>query len=222
MNKYGLIGKRLGHSLSQQLFLEQFPEGEYGLYELDGLDRVRSLGLDGFNVTIPYKVNILPLLDALDAEAEAIGAVNCVALEEGRWVGHNTDWRAFAATLQPLLQPWHKQALILGRGGAARAVAFALNRMGISFRMVGREPFAPQGETLVVNCTPVGMTPLAALTPLADSHWLSPQCLCYDLVYNPERTRFLLEAEQCGALTMNGLPMLRRQAELSWELWGLK
>lgn len=241
MKKYGLIGKTLKHSWSKQWFDNMFAErgisdAEYMLYELPELGDFREWflrnGLSGCSVTIPYKEQVIPFLDQLDAEAAAIGAVNCVELRGGRLIGHNTDAPAFAETLRPLLQPWHTSALILGTGGASKAVAYALKTMDIDHLFVSRNP-AGQPDTiayyqaveearqrfLIINTTPAGMFPNTALTPWPDLHTLGAKHLCYDLIYNPEETRFMLDSELNGAQTHNGLPMLHRQAELAWAIW---
>lgn len=211
-------------------------DAQYRLYEMDGLGGLRHLvkreGLLGFNVTIPYKEAIIPLLDGLTEEARAIGAVNCVTVEGDHLTGHNTDAPAFLDTLRPLLQPWHTRALVLGTGGAAKAVKYALESIGIDTRCVSRTPEAhpgsisyataetePAQRLLIVNATPVGMFPHTNASPWRTNSVLTPYQLRYDLVYNPSETRFLLEGHQQGATTCNGLAMLHRQAELSWNLW---
>ena len=240
MKKYGLIGKTLKHSWSPQWFQKMFADNgidaEYQLYELPALGNMhqwaKELGLSGFSVTIPYKEAIIPQLDELDPHAEAIGAVNCVKVVDGKLIGHNTDAPAFEETLHPLLQPWHTQGLILGTGGASKAVAHALKQQGIEYRFVSRkaenqpntvsynEAFALAKEWyLIVNTTPLGMFPNNALTPWPDTHMLGAKHLCYDLIYNPEETRFMLDSELCGANVQGGLPMLHRQAELAWAIW---
>ncbi len=241
MKRYGLIGARLGHSFSQRWFEAMFAregvgDSVYGLYELDSLAGFRhwveSVGLAGFNVTLPYKVAVMEFLDVLTPEAEAVGAVNCVAVRNGRLIGHNTDAPAFRASLLPLLKPWHRQspALVLGTGGAAKAVAAALRSLDIEPALVSRSPAAGQityaeaarraaSAFLIVNATPAGMTPRADSTPWPYLDNLSPKHLCFDLVYNPPTTRFLSEAAARGAATANGLEMLHRQAQLSWDYW---
>lgn len=238
MRKFGLIGKRLGHSLSQELFEAQgFRDAGYGLYEmasLDGLRRwVEAEGISGFNVTIPYKQTILPLLDAVDDMAAEIGAVNCVSVVHGLLVGHNTDAPAFMATLAG--EPSLGKALILGTGGAARAVAYALGQMGVEHVFASREPQKADVEPVIgyeditaeystiVNATPVGMYPDIGNTPLPLATLVdkTSPLLVYDLVYNPTQTLLMREAETLGARAKNGLDMLRRQAELSWAIWGL-
>ena len=242
MRHYGLIGRRLGHSLSQELFEAQgFKDASYGLYEMESLDRLRQWveqeHINGFNVTIPYKQEILPLLDAVDDTAAEIGAVNCVSVEDGRLIGHNTDAPAFKETLAE--RP-HGAALILGTGGAAQAVAYALRQLGTEYKFVSRHPERhdnaisyeeatsllrniPCRVSTLINATPVGMYPNNGNTPLPLStlHFPLSTLLVYDLIYNPSQTLLMREAAACGAKVKNGLDMLRKQAELSWRIWGL-
>ena len=239
MKKYGLIGRKLGHSLSQELFEAQgFKDASYGLYEMESLDRLRQWveqeHINGFNVTIPYKQEILPLLDAVDDTAAEIGAVNCVSVEGGRLVGHNTDAPAFQHTLEewlPVSELPHT-ALILGTGGAARAVAYALKQLGVEYRFVSRYPELHKDaasydglplDVLIINATPIGMYPDIDSTPLSLSAPCSPRpsLMVYDLIYNPSQTLLMREATACGAKVKNGLEMLRKQAEMSWDIWGL-
>lgn len=239
MKKYGLLGKTLGHSYSKRYFDQKFAcEGltdcSYAIYERPSLDGIREWiieeGLRGLNVTIPYKEEIIPYLDRLSPEAVAIGAVNVVRVEnDGTLSGFNTDAPAFAETLQPLLKPWHTEALVLGTGGASKAVVYALRQLAIEPYLVSRsgEPHLSYFEAyekaattfLIVNTTPVGMFPNVAQTPWRNTRNLSPRHLCYDLVYNPEETQFLLEAELAGCAVQNGLPMLYRQADMAWKIW---
>ncbi len=241
MKQYGLIGKTLSHSWSRQWFEEMFGrEGitdcRYSLYELPSVTRLREWvatnGISGLNVTIPYKEAVIPQLDEIDSIAESVGAVNCVAVTDGRLVGHNTDAPAFLETLQPLLQPYHRAALVLGTGGAAKAVAYALRQLGIEYLLVSRtpqqHPYAVSyddaadlaaSHLLIINATPVGMYPDMDDTPWPYPHLLGERHLCYDLIYNPRTTRFLREAAANGAKTCGGLAMLERQAQLSWEIW---
>lgn len=239
MKNYGLIGNPLGHSLSQKIFNSNFNQEHfhYSLYERKDLndlkDWIEREELQGLNVTIPYKEQIIPLLDSLSDDAREIGAVNVVKATDGRLVGFNTDAPAFAATLKPLLQPQHDHALILGTGGAAKAVAHALKTMGIAYQFVSRTPqegaysyneayIQAKHTFLIINATPLGMGQWIAKTPWLDCSMISPKHLCYDLIYNPETTRFLLECELAGAKTMNGLDMLKLQAQLAWKIWGLE
>lgn len=264
MKRYGLIGKRLEHSWSKQYFTDKFDAAglddcRYQLYAAGDevqqpaqlqtwLDEViRDEHLLGFNVTLPYKQWVMPLLQQADPTALATGAVNCVRVQwqqDGSYLleGHNTDAPAFRDSLLPLLQSWHHAALVLGTGGAARAVAYALHRQNIAVTFVSRHPgqhhdcctapgdavcsysdaYALAEHTyLIVNATPVGMAALEAETPFADIHHISFRHLCYDLIYNPEETRFLLECELTGATIKNGLEMLHRQADLSWHCFAL-
>lgn len=248
MKKFALIGKKLGHSYSQRWFEELFArlgleDHSYRLVEMPTLEHLRdwvqTADINGFNVTAPYKQEVIPYLDELDDVAAAIGAVNCVTVDNGRLTGHNTDAPAFGDTLSSLRDdnsaPFTR-AFILGTGGAARGVAFALGQMGIPYTFVSRTPerhqdaisydelsvFAFESPTLIVNATPMGMYPAVDATPLDLSHTFSHSHIhtfFYDLIYNPSPTLFLRQAAALGAKTKDGLEMLHRQAELSWELF---
>ena len=235
MKRYALIGKKLGHSWSQRWFEEMFSrEGmtdrTYLLHEMPSLNELRQWVKEkqicGFNVTIPHKQAILPMLDTLSPEAEAIGAVNCVCVKDGILIGHNTDAPAFSQTMRD--RHTGGAALILGTGGAAQAVAYALKTMGIPHQLVSRHPareFIGYTEALarkkefdiLVNATPVGMWPDVDATPWP--YGLEGFRLVYDLIYNPSPTLLLRQASAAGATTIDGLAMLHRQAELSWQLW---
>lgn len=235
----GLIGTPLGHSSSADYFHQHHPDCRYRLYDMASLDTLRQWvvqeHLDGFNVTIPYKRSVMAYLDTIDPIAQCIGAVNCVSVHRNgsdiTLVGHNTDYWAFEETLRPLLQPWHRQALVLGTGGASQAVCFALREMDVAVTRVSRTP--KDGDTvgydslptlfdshlLLVNATPVGMWPEVDATPVTDMRGIGTRHLCYDLIYNPAETRWLHDAAQQGANVCNGLAMLHRQADLSYALW---
>lgn len=241
MKQYGLIGKTLSHSWSQRWFENMFQregiaDARYSLYEMDSVANLRRWvadnHIDGFNVTIPYKEAVIPYLETLDDAARAIGAVNCIEVIDGQLIGHNTDAPAFAATLRPLLEPHHTKALLLGTGGASKAVGYALRQLGIAYQLVSRTPehhsnaisYADvanliDSHLLVVNTTPVGMYPDVDATPWPYPHLLTERHLCYDLIYNPFPTLFLREAAKSGARTVGGLAMLERQAQLSWSIW---
>lgn len=241
MKQYGLIGNPLSHSWSQRWFEAMFEregisQAGYSLYPMPTLPDLRQWVADnhicGFNVTIPYKQAAIPYLDLLDEAASAVGAVNCVEVRGRRLIGHNTDAPAFLTTLQPLLQPHHTAALILGTGGAAHAVAYALQQLHIDYKLVSRTPgrhphsisytdagLLTSSHLLLINATSVGMYPNIDDTPWPYPHLLSERHLCYDLVYNPSPTRFLREAAAAGARTCGGLAMLERQAQLSWDIW---
>ena len=242
MKRFGLIGKRLGHSFSAKYFAEKFErdgllECDYSLYELPEIECVKEFMLTpdlvGFNVTIPYKQQIIPYLDALDAQAREVGAVNCVKIErDGRRVGYNTDVDGIRLSLDKLLgEEKVGSALVLGTGGAAQAVQYVLRERGISYKVVSRE----KGKTdltyddlnqevmaahrLIINASPVGMYPACDNCPDIPYAMLSGSHYLFDLVYNPLTTRFMeLGAEQ-GAATLSGIDMLYAQAESAWRIW---
>lgn len=243
MKRFGLVGGRLGHSFSKSYFEQKcavlgLDDCCYSLFEIPSVEGlrewVRREGVSGFNVTAPYKVSVVAQLDGLDALAREIGAVNCVSVEDGRLIGHNTDAPAFAQTIE---DEKFACAFVLGTGGAARAVAYALEQKGIPYRFVSRHPDRhantigydqlPTSQplnlsTLIVNATPVGMFPDAGRSPLdlsLLSSRLPPSALVYDLVYNPSPTLFLRQAAALGARVKDGLEMLHRQADLSWEFF---
>lgn len=241
MIRYGLIGKPLSHSFSQRYFTEKFErEGlhdhRYDLFELDSADEVRALvrdtpGLRGLNVTIPFKQAVMPLLDAIDPLAAAVGAVNTIRIDGEKLIGHNTDVEGFRQTLIPLLQGKKPRALVLGSGGASRAVAFVLKERGIKFRVVSRsrergdmtydlvEPIVVDVCTLLINTTPLGMYPEVDALPPIPYKAIGSKHVLIDLVYNPTETAFLHEGKQRGAVIANGLEMLHAQAEASWGIW---
>jgi shikimate dehydrogenase len=239
MKKFGLIGKSLSHSYSAQYFNEKFAElkldAQYRLFELaspqeieDFLQQTDVLGL---NVTVPYKQTIIDYCKTIDASALRVGAVNCLLKKNNEWIGYNTDVFGFLQSVKPFLTLHHSRALILGTGGAAKAVACALSGLGISFRMVSRNPshgqlhyqqLSPQilqSFSLIINATPCGMYPESAFSPLTDYTGISDNHLLIDLIYNPEKTLFLQEGEAHGASVLNGMSMLKLQAEKSWEIW---
>jgi len=242
MERYGIIGKQLSHSFSPNYFNAKFQrEGraaEYLKFELPAIEAVSKVlsmsDLKGFNVTIPYKQAIMPYLDALSDEAASIGAVNCVAKEKGIWKGYNTDVIGFAESLQPLLQKHHQRALVLGTGGASKAVVYVLQQMEIAYQMVSRTASAavlsyaqitPEllaSCPLVINTTPLGMFPAIDACPDLPYEALTSKHLCYDLIYNPATTLFLSKAQQQGATIINGEAMLLAQAEAGWRIWTAK
>lgn len=238
---FGLIGYPLSHSFSKGYFAEKFrkeniQDAHYDVFPIPDIslfpDLVqRAHNLRGLNVTIPYKEQVIPYLDALDPEAEAIGAVNTIKFAAGKCTGYNSDVWGFEKSLLPLLQPYHLHALILGTGGASKAVAFVLNKLGITFRNVSRHATAdilsydqltPEliaDHKLIVNCSPLGMYPKVEECPDLPYQALGDHHLLYDLIYNPEETRFLQQGKERGAATKNGLEMLVLQAERSWQIW---
>ncbi len=242
MKRFGLIGKKLGHSFSAKYFAEKFErEGlqgcDYSLYELPEIECVKEFMLTpdlvGFNVTIPYKQQIIPYLDALDAQAREVGAVNCVKIErDGRRVGYNTDVDGIRLSLDKLLGDEKVgSALILGTGGAAQAVLYVLRERGIDYKVVSREKGKADltyddltqdvmaTHKLMINTSPVGMYPACDNCPDIPYAMLSGSHFLFDLVYNPLTTRFMeLGAEQ-GAATLSGIDMLYAQAESAWKIW---
>ena len=240
MDKYGLIGFPLGHSFSRGFFTEKFArEGIDAEYVKLGipdasmlLDVIRdNPELRGLNVTLPHKQAVIPLLDELSDEAKEIGAVNVIRVRDGKLKGFNSDIIGFTESIKPLLQPWHKKALILGTGGASRAIRVGLTRLGIEWTYVSRTPRegmltysdltaeVMQQYMVIVNCSPVGMFPKTGEAPNIPYELLTPKHLLYDLVYNPEETLFMQKGRAQDAIVKNGLEMLHLQAIASWEFW---
>lgn len=241
MRKFGLIGYPLTHSFSCKYFTEKFSKEQiadcsYQNYPLQHMDMLAALlkdnpDLEGLNVTIPYKQSVYPFLRELDATAGAVGAVNCIDLRGGRLRGFNTDVTGFELSLTPLLKDFHDHALILGTGGASRAVAYVLAKLGIHYHFVSRKAsdgalsYDQLGEstmaenTIVINTTPLGTSPDIHSAPDIPYQYLSSRHLLYDLVYNPGETLFLQKGKARGAVIKNGYQMLVLQAEASWEIW---
>jgi len=245
MKTFGLIGFPLSHSFSKKYFTEKFQEeGIHGhQYELFPIENIHVLPkllednplLCGLNVTIPYKVSVLPFLDEVDVAAERIGAVNCIDFEiknGKRYLkGYNTDALGFEESLKPCLKQHHTKALIFGDGGAAKAVKYVLSKLGIEYKSVVRKPMPGNilyedvtreildTHKLLVNTTPLGMSPNVHTFPDIDYNFLNDGHLAYDLVYNPLETAFLNQVAKQGGQIKNGLEMLHKQAEISWEIW---
>ena len=240
MDRYGIIGFPLGHSFSRAFFTEKFHkehiDAEYVNFEIPSAhllpEIVRSNPhLRGLNVTLPYKEAVIPMLDSMSDEAREIGAVNVIQVREGRLKGFNSDIIGFMGSLRPLLKPWHQHALVLGTGGASRAIRVGLERLGLDWTYVSRTaaegrltysaltPEVMEHFQVIVNCSPVGMFPKVDACPDIPYHLLSSRHLLYDLVYNPEETLFLKRGAQQGATIKNGLEMLHLQALASWEFW---
>ena len=238
------LSENLPQNLSQKIdsskgLSEGASQGEtYINIELNSIDNIRDSqefnGLAGFNVTIPYKQEIIQYLDELTPAAKAIGAVNCVEIIDERWIGHNTDYIGFKRTLLPLIENRVETALILGTGGASLAVAYVLKELGIRYFFVSRNPQNDQTCSyeqvtplllekckLIVNTTPVGQFPHNEEKPDLDYSCLTDQHVLYDLIYNPETTAFLQEGISRGARYCNGLSMLEIQAEESYKIWNL-
>ncbi len=238
MKKYGLIGKKLGHSFSRAFFTNYFErESIDAVYENvpvaseDSLGSVLKQGYAGLNVTIPYKESVIPFLDDLDPTAHEVGAVNTLIQNDGRWIGHNTDIIGFRRSLKPFLTHMHERALILGTGGASKAVAFVLNEIGIDCIWISRNPQKGQfgyhevnkhmlnACKLIINCTPLGMSPDSDSFPDIPYHHIGEDHLAVDLVYNPAETIFMKNARTFGAIAINGESMLREQAMEAWRIW---
>ncbi len=239
MREFGIIGKSLGHSFSPAYFHtkwknEQVSDCRYTVFEIQDIGYFREWisqrpELVGLNVTIPFKQEILPYLDELSPVASEIGAVNCIRKQGSRWVGHNTDGPAFLESLKGFLpDDFSGDALILGTGGASRAVRWALNKRDIPHVLAGREtPISIQNLEelwstswkLIVNTTPLGMWPQTDTAPEIPYSSLEASYYLYDLVYNPEKTLFLRLGEQNHSHIKNGLEMLQLQADMSWQFW---
>lgn len=238
---YGLIGYPLGHSFSRRFFTEKFlHEGicaEYRNFEIPEaaqlLDVVRDTpNLKGLNCTIPHKQAIIPFLDDLSDEAREIGAVNVVkVMPDGKLKGYNADIIGFMDSIRPLLKPYHRKALVLGTGGASKAVCTGLTKLGLEWMYVSRAPKEGQltysdlteeimaQHQVIVNCSPVGMYPHIDEAPALPYDMLTKNHLLYDLVYNPEITQFMQLGQARGAVVKNGLEMLHLQALASWKFW---
>ena len=236
MRHFGIIGYPLLHSFSAKYFNEKFAaekiDAEYSLYPI-GIEDLRLkiedllISLDGFNVTLPYKQAVIPFLDRLDETAEAIGAVNVVH----KRVGYNTDCLGFIESMRPLVRATDKQALVLGTGGASKAVCYGLRKLGIIPTLVSRTP--KEGmlgykdlterimaeHTVIVNCTPLGMLPDVDSCADIPYEYISARHLLYDCVYNPAETLFLRKGAAQGAMTKNGMDMLYGQAKAAWKIW---
>ena len=236
MKIYGLIGKNISYSFSRNYFNNKFKDenilnSQYVNFDIDNLSELNNIfnmNNYGFNVTIPYKEAIISYLDSLDFHAEQIGAVNTIKIENEKKIGFNTDWIGFKKSLEPLLKPHHKKALILGIGGASKAVIYALKQLQIQTLIVSRNGETTyedlsqkiiQNHTIIINCTPVGTFPDTDSAPEIPYQFITKNHLIYDLIYNPAETLFLKKCKENGAVTKNGLEMLEIQAEESWEIW---
>jgi len=241
---FGLLGRNISYSFSSGYFKEKFEDlqlknHQYVNFDIQSIDEFQHLiskhknELSGMNVTIPYKQEVINCLDEIDNQALEIGAVNTIKfIAEGKLKGFNTDVYGFQKSLEPLLEEQHTKALILGTGGASKAVAFALNKLNIAFLFVSRHPKKPneisyqeitetiiKEHTLLINCTPLGTFPETKLCPNIPYQFLSEKHFLYDLIYNPSVTTFLNNGKEKGTKIKNGLEMLQLQAEKSWQIW---
>jgi len=243
MNLYGLIGYPLGHSFSKKYFTHKFEsEGLLDCYfEMFPLGNIQEFSqlltgnaaLKGLAVTIPYKQAIIPFLDNVSDEAVKVGAVNCIQFQSGKLSGFNTDVVGFEKSFVPLLQPHHKRALVLGTGGASKAVQYILSKHSIPFTLVSRSEDAEKGiinyaslsrqvlseHLIVINCSPVGMAPNEKDKPALPYEFITNRHYFYDLVYGPIQTAFLMEGNSRGAIVKDGYEMLVLQAEENWRVW---
>jgi shikimate dehydrogenase len=238
--KYGLIGKKLSHSFSKTFFENKFQtlniDSVYRNFELETIPQIEDIFSDsevvGLNVTIPYKETVIPFLDELDESAKSVGAVNCIHIKNGKHIGYNTDVFGFRQMIKPFLESHHERALILGKGGAAKAVAHVLKELGLAVFFVSRNPkdeddflYQEVNEAMIrscgiiVNTTPLGMFPDVENAPAIPYEFLSDKNLVVDLIYNPKETLFMKKAKSFGANAINGETMLHQQAEKSWEIW---
>ena len=244
MDKYGLIGYPLGHSFSisfhNQRFADEGINAKYLNFEISSIDDLPAvLGsnpeLKGLNVTIPYKEKVIPFLDYVSPEARAIGAVNVIrVVHEGKKIilrGYNSDVIGFTQSIEPMLEPYHKKALVLGTGGASKAIAYGLRSLGLECVFVSRyerpdtiqynriTPEVVKEYNVIVNCTPLGMFPKTDECPLLPYEAMDERNILYDLIYNPDETLFMRRGAEHGAAVKNGLEMLLLQAFASWEFW---
>ena len=241
MRLFGLIGYPLSHSFSKKYFTEKFEEEEitechYNLFPIKTIDELPNLlrnnpELEGLNITIPYKKQVLSFLDASNIP-DGLDACNCINITGGKLVGYNTDVTGFEKSLKPLLKSYHKKALVLGNGGATAAVAFVLRKLAINFDIVSRkihngstftykevDKKVMEENTVIINTTPVVLYPNTEACPDIPYKFLGESHLLYDLVYNPAKTVFLQKGEEKGATIKNGEEMLVLQAEESWRIW---
>lgn len=243
MNKlFGLIGKNLNYSFSKKYFTTKFEKEEligysYENFDLQTITQFPKIirenpTIVGLNVTIPYKEKIIPFLDKLNKKASKIGAVNCIKItKKGKLKGYNTDYYGFKKSLEHLLEPHHQKALILGTGGASKAVAFALEELGILYTFVSRSKKEDALDykyinsttfdnfQIIINCTPLGTHPNVEEFPPIPYDFFTEDHIAFDLIYNPEETEFLKRAKAKNAVTKNGYEMLVLQAEKGWKIW---
>lgn len=242
MKTYGLIGKNISYSFSEKYFTEKFQRenilnSQYKTFDLQAITELPQLlenqSIKGLNVTIPYKEVVIPYLTDLSPEVKEIGAVNVIKIIDNQLIGYNSDIYGFEFSFKELLQNHHKKALILGTGGAAKAIQYVLKKNAIEFKIVSRTASSEtityedltsetlSEYTIIINCSPVGTFPNVDAKPDLNYDYITAQHYLYDLVYNPLQTAFLQEGQKRGATTQNGLKMLELQAEKAWEIWNL-
>lgn len=236
---FGLIGYPLQNSFSATYFNKKFAElgldANYQNFQLQYIQQFPQLlsnnpNICGLNVTIPHKQTIIQHLNQVDEHVKQIGAVNVIVKRNNLLIGHNTDFVGFTKSILPFLKPWHQQALILGWGGAAKAIAYALTKLGIKYHVVSRnnaehlnyeevDKSIIRSHQIIINCTPLGMHPNIETFPKIPYQFITHKHLVYDLIYKPEETVFLTNCKQQGAIIVNGLSMLHYQADKAWEIW---
>ena len=239
---YGLVGKNIAYSFSKKYFTERFLKTQasdcvYDNFDISEIQEFRDVlksnpTLKGLNVTIPYKEAVIPYLDSLSKKAVEIGAVNVIRFtKSGKLKGYNSDAYGFKKALEPMLQEHHRKALILGTGGASKAVAFALKELGILHTFVSRQAAENtidytkinaatfENYQIIINTTPIGTSPDVEEFPAIPYQFFTEKHIAFDLIYNPEETQFLKKAKQKGAVIKNGMAMLEFQAEKAWQIW---
>ncbi|RCT55196.1 shikimate dehydrogenase [Winogradskyella sp. KYW1333] len=239
--KFGLVGRNISYSFSRGYFAKKFENENlnysYVNFDLESIDDLLNAinntpNLKGLNVTIPYKEEVIPLLDKLNKRARKIGAVNTIQFKDNKLIGYNTDYYGFKNSLSPHLKNYHKCALILGTGGASKAIAYALKKLNIEYTYVSRsKKMAVEYQysdlddniitkhQIIINCTPLGTFPNIDHCPSIPYKAITKKHILFDLIYNPEQTKFLKKGHEKGATTINGLKMLELQAEKSWQIW---
>ena len=238
--KYGLIGKNINYSFSKKYFNDKFLKENitncsYENYDLKSIKDFKNIikddAIKGLNVTIPYKEEIIELVNKIDPIAKKIGAINTIKIHDKDIIeGYNTDYIGFVMSLKNIISN-QKKALVLGTGGASKAIIFGLNSIGVESTIVSRDKREGvisyselskkviEENTIIINCTPLGTFPEVQECPKIPFEFLSSNHICYDLIYNPEKTKFLLESEKMGATIINGKKMLENQANESWKIW---
>lgn len=246
MNKLGLLGRNISYSFSRAYFKskfekEQITDTTYENFDIESIHLLPSIlnntkGLKGLNVTIPYKQEVIPFLDKINKKAAEIGAVNTIKItKKGKLVGYNTDCYGFKKSIIPFLKKYHNKALILGTGGASKAIAYTLRELGINYQYVSRKmsegidfTYDTLSENdikealIIINCTPLGTFPNIDNCPHIPYDSITDKHILFDLIYNPEETKFLKKGKEKGAVIINGLKMLELQAEKAWSIWNLQ
>jgi len=239
---YGLIGKKISYSFSKNYFTNKFKKSDldsnytYKNLDLDDINQFKNIikqkKFNGFNVTIPYKEKIIKFLDKLDSDAEKIGAVNTIKVcSNNQLKGYNTDYIGFIKSISPILNKTHKKAILLGSGGASKSIIFGLDKLNISSIVVSRSKEKGNiiyeelnneiinASQIIINCSPVGTFPKINECPKIPYKYINSKHICYDLIYNPLESKFLKESKKNNATTLNGMEMLKIQAEESWKIW---